>query len=129
MDRIAFVCQHGAAKSVIAAELYQSLAARRGRVAVARAFGIEPDPDVPGPVVDGLGRDGIDVAGRIPVEAGAERLADADLIVLIGCDLPAGVSIANPLVRWDDVPAVSDDFEAARAAIVRRLEQLLDDRA
>jgi protein-tyrosine-phosphatase len=129
MDRIAFVCQHGAAKSVIAAELYRSLAARRGRVAVATAFGIEPDPEVPGPVVDGLGRDGIDVAGRIPVEVGAEPLADADLVILIGCDLPAGVSIANPVVRWDDVPAVSDDFEAARAAIMRRLEQLLDDRA
>lgn len=125
--RIAFVCEHGAAKSVIAAEHYRALAANRGRTVVARPFGIDPDPEVPSHVVEGLRRDGIDVSGRSPARLSPESLADADLIVVIGCELPAAGAPSVPVVRWDGVPAVSDGYDVARAVIVERVQRLLDE--
>ena len=57
----------------------------------------------------------------------ADSIANADLVVLIGCEVP-DVPTDTPIVRWDGVPAVSDGYEDARAAIVQRLSQLLDRR-
>jgi hypothetical protein len=39
--------------------------------------------------------------------------------------MPAAV----PVERWDDVPAVSENLPAARAAIRRHLDRLLDEYA
>jgi len=126
---VAFVCEHGAAKSVIAAEYYRTLAADRGRTVVARPFGIDPDPELPTGVVDGLRRDGIDVSGRLPARLAPDSLGDADLVVVIGCELPIASAPSIPVVRWDDVPAVSDGYDVARAVIVKRVERLLDESA
>jgi arsenate reductase (thioredoxin) len=52
VPRVPFVCLHGAAKSVVAAEHLRRLAAARGvRLEVATA-GIEPDDEI-APPVDG----------------------------------------------------------------------------
>ena len=126
---VAFVCEHGAAKSVIAAEYYRALAANRGKTVVVRPFGIDPDSEVPSHVVDGLRRDGIELSDRTPVGVASESLADADLVVVIGCELPIASAPSIPVVRWDGVPAVSDGYDAARTAIVQRVERLLDESA
>lgn len=94
---------------------------------VATPFGIEPDSEVPSHVVDGLRRDGIELSGRTPVGVAGESLADADLIVVIGCELPMASTPSIPVVRWDGVPAVSDGYDVARAVIVERVERLLDE--
>jgi hypothetical protein len=50
-------------------------------------------------------------------------------VVSFGCDLDRSVRARTampPLVRWDDIPAVSDGYDAARDEIVRRLIPLLD---
>lgn len=122
---IAFVCAHGAAKSVIAAAYYRSMAEARGQSVRTAAYGVEPDPEVPAAVIDGLRRDGHDPAARTPVAATAEALASAHLVVVMGCELPAGIC-AGPVVHWEGVPAVSDSYEAARADIVQRVQELLD---
>jgi len=43
-----------------------------------------------------------------------------------GCDLGHLVPPGLTVERWDDVPLVSDGFPAARDAIVKRVQQLLD---
>jgi hypothetical protein len=54
-------------------------------------------------------------------------LADADVVVSFGCDvvLPHDDGRARRLVRWDEVPAVSDGYKTARDAIVRRVDSLV----
>lgn len=126
---VAFVCEHGAAKSVIAAEFYRALAASRGQEVLTRPLGLDPDPELPSHVVDGLRRDGFDVAGRLPARLADDALADVDLVVVIGCELHVADAPSIPIVRWDGVPAVSDGYDAARTAIVHRLERLLDETA
>jgi hypothetical protein len=77
-------------------------------------------------VVAGLLADGLDVRGQRPRRVTPGDLAGAWRVVSFGCDLdglaPPGVGV----IRWDDVPAVSDGFSAARDAIVGRRPQLLD---
>lgn len=125
--RIVFVCLHGAAKSVIAAAHFRRLAVGRGLVADAIAVGAEPDPEVAPAAAAGLLADGIDVRGHRPRRVTPEDVGGAARVVSFGCDLdglaPPGVAIE----RWDDVPAVSEGFPAARAAILRRLPALIDE--
>jgi arsenate reductase (thioredoxin) len=58
---VVFVCQHGAAKSVLAAALLERLAAEHGIALRALARGTEPEPQVVPAVAAGLLAKGIDV--------------------------------------------------------------------
>ena len=122
---IVFVCLHGSAKSLIAAEYFRRLARQRGVDAEAISVGVEPDPEIPPKVVQGLLEDGIDVRGRRPRPVTGAALAKACHVVSFACDLGEMVPPGLPIERWDDVPAVSDGFGAARDIIVRRLPPLL----
>lgn len=50
-------------------------------------------------------------------------MATARRIVTFGCDLGTLPDVG--VERWDDVPAVSEDFVKARDAITARLPRLL----
>jgi hypothetical protein len=91
----------------------------------ATAAGLEPDPEIPAAVREGQRADGLDLGPARPQPLEAAAPAAASHIVTLGCDLgpraPAGV----PVVRWDDVPAVSDGFSRPRAAILARVGEFL----
>jgi protein-tyrosine-phosphatase len=122
---VVFVCLHGSAKSVIASAYFERLAAQRGLNARASAHGTEPDAAIPPRVVDGLLGDGIDVRGRRPRGVTSDDLKHASRVISFGCDLsgiaPAGLSVE----RWDDVPAVSEDYGKARDAIIERVTRVV----
>ncbi len=120
-----FICLHGSAKSVIAAEHFRRLAVQRRLDVRAASAGIEPDCEIPPKVVHGLLEDGIDVRGRRPRPVTHEELANVSHVITFSCDLPVGAA-GLYVERWDDVPAVSQDFKKARDAIVARLMRLLD---
>lgn len=121
---VVFVCEHGAAKSVIAALHLSRLAEQAGLAVRGVARGTEPEPTLSPAAVAGLRRDGLEVADLVPTCPDAEELSSAAVVVSFGPDLGRLVS-AVPSVYWSDIPAVSDDYEAARAAIVARLGPLL----
>ena len=125
--RVLFVCLHGAAKSVIASEYLRRMAEERGLRIESASAGVEPDDAIPPRVVAGLASEGFDVEGREPRMLRQELLADADVVVSFGCDvvLPDDNGRARRLMRWDDVPAVSEGYETARDAILRRLDTLV----
>ncbi|HET8774648.1 MAG TPA: hypothetical protein VFP80_12670 [Thermoanaerobaculia bacterium] len=122
MQEILFLCQHGGAKSVIAASYFNRLAAERGLPFVAASAAAEdPYEAVPAPVADHLQDEGLDVRDLRPHHAAPEELAAAARIVAIGCDVPGAHE------RWDDVPAASEDLDGAVAAIRRHLDALAGD--
>lgn len=125
---IVFVCLHGAAKSVIAAAYWNRFAAERGVEIRATAAGIEPEPEIPPSVRDGLRSGGLDVGALRPRRVTADELSAAAHIVSFGCELEEITPPGRRVERWDDVPAVSDGFPEARDAIVARVRRLLDDR-
>lgn len=124
---VLFVCQHGAAKSVIAARHLEALAEARGLVVRSTAAGLEPDEAIPSHVVAGLRADGVDDHVQAPRAISEELLATADIVVAFGCDLSAFPHIEKPVIQWSGVPAVSDGYEAARAEILGRLPAVLDE--
>jgi arsenate reductase (thioredoxin) len=126
VSTIVFVCLHGSAKSLIAAEHVNRLARLRGASIRGESLGLEPDADVPPNVVIGLAADGIDVHGYVPRPATPQLLANAACVVSFGCDLNALVPAGAAVEQWDDMPMVSDGYAPARAAIVERVEGLLD---
>ena len=123
---ILFVCLHGSAKSLIALEHFRRLADERGVEVGADSAATEPDAEIPPKVVQGLLADGLDVRGRRPLPLTREDLERASKVVSFGCDLGALAPRGLAIERWDDMPAVSEDFAKARDAIVARLRQLLD---
>ena len=119
-----FVCQHGAAKSVIAALHCCRMAEARGLRVTAASAGLEPDADVPDAVRAGLVEDGLDPAGLTPRDVKGVDPAAVDVVITFGCEAPFGGSARR--VQWENVPPVSEDYRIARDQIVARLEVLLD---
>src|SRR5439155_1127990 len=118
---VLFVCLHGAAKSVIAAAEFERLARARGVAARAVSAGTEPDPQIAPVVVARLLEEGIDLRGLRPRRVTRQDVAQASRVVSFGCDLGDLAVAGVEVERWDDVPAVSDDFDRARAAIRARV--------
>jgi arsenate reductase len=106
LKKIAFVCLHGSAKSLIAAEYFNLLTIERNLLFRATTSGPEPDAEVPGNVVAGLDSRGFDVRGYRPTLIAASQLADSDLIVSFACDAGRRLAPDKPEERWDECPAV-----------------------
>jgi arsenate reductase len=123
--KVVFVCLHGAAKSVIAASVFDRLAQARGLDVRATFAGTEPDPRISPTVVHNLHAEGVDLGGERPRHVTRDELARARHIVSFGCDL-TDLTGAASVERWDDVPAVSDDYRKARDIIAGRVEALVE---
>lgn len=124
---IVFVCQHGAAKSVMAAAYLNRLAGLRGLSVRGTAAGIDPEPEVSPKVAAALFEEGIDVRGNRPRAVMREELTKAWRTVSFECDLSHVLLPEATVIRWDGVPPASEDFTAARTAIVARVLRLLDE--
>jgi protein-tyrosine-phosphatase len=123
---VVFVCEHGSVKSVIAAGHFNRLAAESGLPYHAVARGTNPDREIPRGVVEGLAADGLKVGGDRPARVSLKDVQDAAQTVTIATELRSSVAArATSLIEWNDVPAVSEDYTAAREAIVRHVTELL----
>ena len=84
-QKVAFVCLHGSAKSLIAAAYFNGLARRHGLDFAATTSGPEPDAAVPPNVIEGLRNHAIDVGGYRPTmisAAGSRRRRSHRLVRL-----------------------------------------------
>jgi protein-tyrosine-phosphatase len=125
-SRVLFVCLHGAAKSVVAAAHFRRLAAARGLQVGAVAAGTEPDTELAPAAVKGLASEGLTAAPARPRPVTLYDRDSAARVVSFGCDVtPAR---GQRVDQWD-VPAVSDDYAAARDRIVANVERLVGELA
>jgi arsenate reductase len=123
---VVFVCEHGAAKSVIATAYFNKLAAERGLPYRATFRGTSPQEALSVRAVQGLTADGIAIPRGAPTAIGDADIKSATHIFAIGCALPAAAMSSGKARDWSDVP---DDkgYEGQRDAIVRHVKELLDD--
>ena len=123
---VVFVCEHGAAKSVIAAAYFNKLAADRGLALRAVFRGTNPQETLSVRAVEGLKADGLDVPVEKPSAIRDSDIAGATHIFAIGCRLSEAAERSGKAADWSDVP---DDqgYGPMRDAIVRHVKQLLDD--
>jgi arsenate reductase (thioredoxin) len=120
---IIFVCEHGAAKSILAAAYFNKLATQKGLEIRAIARGTNPDDQLSPQTLAGLTKDGLD-----PTESAPQKITEANIQsaqrVITFCDLPTAYPQAR-IERWDDVPPVSENYERARDIIVKHIQQML----
>src|SRR5258708_12100898 len=76
-ETVLFVCLHASAKSFIAMEYFNRLAALQGSRLRALSAGTEPDDAIPPEVVAGLAGDGFDVGDRKPLRLTPALVAGA----------------------------------------------------
>jgi protein-tyrosine-phosphatase len=123
---VVFVCEHGSAKSVIAAAHFNNLAKAQHLKLRAISRGTNPDREIAPKAAAGLEADGLAVDGDKP-----KRLSKADVSrsirVVAFCELPEAYKKGVRVEQWTDVPAVSEDYQKAREAIVEHIKRLLDE--
>jgi protein-tyrosine-phosphatase len=124
---ILFMCPHGAAKSVLASAYFQRLAKERGLNVRVESAGTQPDSTVSPVVAAHLKAEGYPIPSTKPRKVAPEEFVSADVVISIGCDLGALPQPRGRLVRWDDVPALSDGFTAADEAIRKRVTELVEE--
>ena len=124
---VIFVCEHGAAKSVIATAYFNKIAAERGLKWRATFRGTSPQEALSVKTLEGLRSDGVAIPTGRPAALGDGDVKAATHIFAIGCTLPAKAAASGKAADWSDVPEVSDGYAASRDAIRRHVERLLDE--
>ena len=122
---ILFVCEHGSAKSIIAAAHFNDLAARTGSPYRAIARGLHPDREIPSYVKSGLRAERLDVRDWQPKQFIEKDALTADRVITLGCALPTSKAFAAGKLQDWNVPSPSENYQKASRAIAERVELLL----
>ena len=88
VQTILFVCEHGSAKSVIAAAHFNRLAEQKNLPYQAIARGTNPGTEIPQQVRLDLAKDGLDVSTWKPQLVAEKDVREAARVVTFGCKLP-----------------------------------------
>lgn len=123
--RIVFVCEHGAAKSVIAAAYFNKLASEANLDLRAVARGTNPDAELSPKTVAGLQADGLPPTESVPQKLSLTDIESAKQVVSF-CELPEEYRNKTAIKQWDGVPPVSEDYEKARDVIMERINRLIN---
>jgi arsenate reductase (thioredoxin) len=126
--QVVFVCEHGNAKSLMAATYFNQLAQSRNLPFRAISRGVALDSDtVPEFVKKPLAAEGFDVSTFRPQRLTAEDVNASAQVIAISTTLPAeATSAAAKTESWSDVPAASTDYARSRDSIRAHVAQLLD---
>jgi len=121
---IVFVCEHGAAKSILAATYFNKLASARNLNLRAIARGTNPDLELSPKTMEGLHQDGL-----TPVESTPRKLTLADIEsaeqIIVFCELPEEYRNKAIFENWHDIPPVSENYEKARDMIIAKLKAMM----
>jgi arsenate reductase len=123
---VVFVCEHGAAKSVIATAYFNKLARERGLPYRATFRGTDPQAELSVSALKGLREDGIEIPSGKPTAISPADVEKATHVFAIGCTLPAAAKSSGKAGDWSDVPD-GQGYPAMRDAIVRHVTALLDE--
>ncbi|HET9250850.1 MAG TPA: hypothetical protein VFP58_01885 [Candidatus Eisenbacteria bacterium] len=126
---VLFLCRQNAGRSQMAQAFFERIA--RGHRAV--SGGSSPAASVHPEVVAVMREIGIDLSGRKPAKVDAAMLAQADLVISMGCDDPAVCEYPGRKVEdWgiedpsgkpvEDVRRIRDVLRERVAELARRLE-------
>lgn len=122
---IVFVCEHGAARSTIAAAYFNKLAREQGLKYRAVFRGTNPDSAIGAATKKGLELDGFKVAGWKPKAATKEDLENAARVVSLDCIIPQTHTPSKPVVQWTGIPLISVNYNAGRDTILKKVQALV----
>jgi protein-tyrosine-phosphatase len=120
---VVFVCEHGSAKSVVAAAYFNHIAQQQGLNFHAISRGTNPDSELSPVVTEGLHKDKVELTTAKPSRLTSADASDA-LQVITFCELPHEINTQN-MERWE-VPPISEDYVKSRDAIVKKILELIE---
>ena len=109
----------------MAAADFRTLAAERGLAIEAVAAGLEPDAQMASVLIEAL--PSYDLRQDRPRAVTAADLASASRVITFNLAPDELLVSSSSVERWDDVPPVSENLSAARDAIRRHLDRLIED--
>jgi arsenate reductase len=121
---VVFVCEHGAALSVVSAAYLNKIAREEHLNLHAIARGTDPQKDIAVSAREGLNSDGVAFETKRPRKLSTKDATHARRIVAF-CPLPAGYSALAPVETWKDVPPTGTNYVLARDAILNHLRELI----
>jgi arsenate reductase (thioredoxin) len=125
VNLIVFVCEHGSAKSVIAATYFNKLAKEKNIPWQAVARGTNPDAVISPKTKKLLEEDTLLDNAFIPQRLSQQDVDEAKRVFLF-YELPKDIKDENKIQYWRDINAVNDDFRKLRDDIVTRITPLID---
>ena len=103
---------------------FNQIAKERGLPFVAASRGITADSSIPTRIRDSLALAGLVPVNDIPQGLTAEEASGASKVFAFD-EVPTERKGSAAVTYWSDVPAATQDYSAARDAIVRHLDDLL----
>lgn len=122
---VIFVCEHGAAKSIVAAAYFNKFAAEIGSTMRAVARGTHPDQVFSPQAIRGLKEDGLAPEQSVPQKLSIADMQAAERVITF-CDLPPEFQGKTRMDHWDDVPDISENYAQARDVIIAKLNRFLN---
>lgn len=123
---VIFVCEHGAAKSILSAAIFNKLARERGLNLRAIARGTNPDPEISPKVAAGLRADELASSEPAPKKISKTDLAGASRVItfcVLPDDYPGSIKVEN----WDPVLPAIEEYSKARDKLTERIGRLLEE--
>ena len=124
IERVVFVCEHGAAKSILAGTYFNLLAERHGLSARAIARGTEPGAEVSERVRADASETGVQLCTSTPTPLSDADATAADMVITFDVSAP-NVESDTARRSWDGLPLLSQDFVGGKAAILMQVEALV----
>lgn len=125
--QVVFICEHGSAKSVIAASYFNKLAAERGLSLRAVSRGVSPETTLQPATQAGLTQDGFDTSTMTPSALTADSAKSALRVVTIGIEHKPDFLSGVPVLEWNNVPAVSKGYPQSRDDMISKIGALIDE--
>lgn len=122
---VIFVCEHGAAKSILAAAYFNQLALEANLDSRAIARGTNPDLELSPKTLAGLYRDGLASTESAPQKLNPAEVKSAERVISF-CELPEEYRNDTIIEHWEDIPPVSEDYEKARDVIVQHIRKFIE---
>ncbi len=119
---VIFVCEHGGARSTIASLYFNKMALDNHLPYQAIFRGLTPDPIITQETEKGLIKDGFETASLSPIALSAKDITPNTLLISLDCTPSSSYQTYH---AWGGIPAISEDYNAARNAIVKLLNELV----
>jgi arsenate reductase (thioredoxin) len=123
--KVVFVCEHGAAKSVIAAAYFNKMAKERNLNYEAVCRGNVPDSAVSISAKDGLTQDKLLDESVRPTKLSATDTVGTERIILF-TKLPDDFKTTIETEDWSGIKNLDADYKQRRDAIIKNINSLLD---
>ena len=123
--KVVFVCEHGSAKSVMAAAEFERLAKQKGVAFQILSRGANPDVEVDAPIRQHLLADGMDIGLAKPVKVSEKDLQGATRVISFGPELAPLLPKGTKALDWSAMPSPNKDYGVAREYLLKQLDALV----